>query len=99
MSNEAFLVVGGVYNITLILFHLSFWKIFNWKKDLKRITFINRAIMQVLNLSLTFIFVIFAYVSFFHSYELLTTSLGKTLLLLISIFWFLRAVYQIMFYG
>lgn len=69
------------------------------EKDLASLTFINKAVMQVLNLSLTFVFLIFAYISIFHTQELLSTNLGNTLLLLISIFWFLRAIEQIIFFG
>lgn len=54
--------------------------------------------MQVLNLSLTFAFVIFGYVSLFHSRELLETALGHSLLVLISLFWLLRAIEQIVFF-
>jgi len=99
MNLESVLFVGGIYNIVLIIFHLTFWKIFKWKKDLASLTFINRAVMQVLNLCLTFVFLIFAYISLFHAQEFLSTNLGNSLLLLISIFWFLRAVEQIIFFG
>ncbi len=99
MSNETVLIIGGFYNVVLVVFHLLFWKLFNWKKSLKKLLFVDRATMQVLNLALTFVFVIFAYISFFHSNELVTTSLGKSLLKFMSVFWFLRAAYQIIFYG
>jgi hypothetical protein len=99
MNLESVIFAGGIYNIILVIFHLTFWKLFKWKKDLARITFINRAVMQVLNLSLTFVFLIFAYISLFYAQELISTNLGISLLLLISIFWFLRAIEQIIFFG
>ena len=99
MSNETILNIGGVYNLALIIFHLFFWKLFSWKKDLKRIAAINQATMQVMNITLIFIFAIFAYISFFHTNELLTTSLGKSLLVLVGLLWLFRAVLQIIFYG
>jgi hypothetical protein len=99
MNLESVIFAGGIFCVILIIFHLSFWKIFNWKKDLARLTFINRAVMQLLNLSLTFTFIIFAYISLFHAQEMLSTNLGNSLLLLISILWFLRAVEQIIFFG
>ena len=99
MNLESVIFAGGIYNIILVIFHLTFWKLFKWKKDLARITFINRAVMQVLNLSLTLVFLIFAYISLFHAQELISTNLGISLLLMISIFWFLRAIEQIIFFG
>lgn len=95
---ETLIIAGGFYNIGLIVFHLLFWRIFNWDQDLQHITYLNRSTMQVLNISLTFAFVIFSYISIFHPTELLTTSLGNSLLVLIALFWLARAVQQIIFY-
>lgn len=95
---EIFIKAGGIYNIAFVLFHLLFWRLFNWKDDLRSLSFLNRAIMQVLNLSLTFAFLIFSYISLLHSGELLSTSLGQSLLLLMALFWFLRAIQQVIFF-
>ncbi|MCK4894277.1 MAG: hypothetical protein KAT07_09935, partial [Calditrichia bacterium] len=91
MNADIWILTGGLYCLGFVIFHLTFWKLFKWQEDLTSLTFINRAVMQVLNLSLTFAFFIFGYISLFHAQELQTTSLGTSLLLLISIFWLLRA--------
>ena len=90
--------VGSFYNLAFAVYHCLFWKVFNWDADLIKLTFLNRAIMQVLNLCLTFCFLIFAYISFFHTTELLSSDLGQSLLVGISIFWLLRAIEQILFF-
>jgi len=95
---KTFIIAGGFYTIALIVFHMLFWRIFDWEQDLKRISFLNRATMQVLNISLTFSFIIFSYISLVHTAELLTSSLGHSLLLLMALFWLARAVQQIIFY-
>lgn len=95
---ESVIKAGGIYNIAFVLFHLLFWRIFNWKDDLRSLSFLNRAIMQVLNLSLTLVFIIFSYISLVHTKELLSTSLGQSLLILISLFWSLRAIEQVIFF-
>lgn len=95
----ATIMIGGVYSLGFAIFHLMFWRIFRWKKDLSRLTFINRSVMQILNLCLTFMFLVIAYVSFFHSSELVQTNLGKTLLVGFSLFWFLRMIEQVIFFG
>ena len=92
-------MVGGIFNVSFAVFHLFFWRLFDWKRDLASLSFINRQVMQILNLCLTFTFLIFAYVSLFHTAELIGTRLGEVLLLLISVFWFLRAVEQVIFFG
>jgi Ca2+/Na+ antiporter len=43
--------------------------------------------MQVLNFSLTLAFGIFAYVCFIHTNKLLSTSIGRSLLSLITMHW------------
>jgi len=96
---ETIIFVGGVYNLGFAVFHLMFWRLFRWKKDMASLTFTNRSIMQILNLCLIFIFLVMAYVSFFHSPELIQTSLGKTILILFSLFWFLRTIEQVIFFG
>jgi len=96
--NEQFIFIGGVFNIGFGIFHLLFWKIFKWKTDLKSLSFINRNVIQVLNLCLTFVFFLFAYLSIFHSSEMIRTNLGSTLIWGISIFWFLRAIEQVLFF-
>ena len=47
---ELMIKAGGIYNIALVIFHLLFWRIFNWQEDLRSLTFLNRAIMPVLKL-------------------------------------------------
>ncbi len=95
---ELLIKAGGIYNIVLVIFHLLFWRIFNWKEDFRSLSFLNRAIMQVLNLSLTLAFVIFSYISLVHTKELISTSLGQSLLGLIALFWLARSVEQVVFF-
>ena len=97
--NEILLFVAGVYTLALIVFHLLFGRIFGWPKSLSGLDPVNRSTMQVLNLSITFILGIFAWLSFFHADELLDTELGRTLLILVSALWLFRAGLQIWFYG
>ena len=56
---EKILFCGGIYHALLVGFHLGFWKLFRWGEDLRSLSFINRQVMQILNLCLTFTFVIF----------------------------------------
>ena len=93
------LIVGGFYHLGFAIFHLFFWRLFNWKKDLASLTIINRAVMQILNLCLTFVFIVFAYISLFYSSEMLSTNLGKVITASISLFWLIRFAEQLYFFG
>jgi len=96
---DTMIFVGGVFNLGFVIFHLMFWRLFRWREDLASLTLINRSVMQILNLCVTFVFLAMAYVSFFHRPELVQTSLGKTILVAFSLFWFLRMVEQVVFFG
>lgn len=92
------IIIGGIFNLSFAIFHLFFWKLFNWKDELKGIDFINQNIMQVLNLCLIFVFFVFSYISIFHTNDMLNTGLGISLTLCIAVFWFLRSLEQIIFF-
>jgi len=92
---EISLFAGGVFNLGFAVFHLFFWKLFDWKKDLASLTPINRSVMQILNLCLTFMIFVMSCVSLFMPREMLTTNLGKSLLVAFALFWFFRMLEQI----
>ena len=92
---EVSLIAGGVFNLGFTIFHLFFWKLFDWKKDLASLTPVNRSVMQILNLCLTFMIFVMSYVSLFLPREMLATNLGRSLLVAFALFWFLRMLEQI----
>jgi hypothetical protein len=93
--SEISLFAGGIFNLGFTVFHLFFWKLFDWKKDLASLTPVNRSVMQILNLCLTFMIFMMSYVSLLLPQEMLTTRLGKSLLASFALFWFLRTLEQI----
>lgn len=95
----ALIIAGGIFNLGFAVFHLFFWKLFRWKKELASVSRLNRNIFQIINLCLTFMIFFMAYVSFCHLSELLDTGLGNALLIGFSLFWLLRMVEQIIFFG
>ena len=99
MNDSQILFAGGIYHLALAVFHIFFWRIFHWKEDLASLTRVNRAIVQILNLCLTFVFFAAAYISFFHAAELLFAPLGRTILASIALFWVFRSILQVVFFG
>ena len=95
---ETLIIAGGIYTVALIIFHVLFWRIFKWPETLMTLDYVNKATIQVLNISITFIFFIITYISFAHTDELLNTQLGRALLVLISGLWLFRAAQQVVFY-
>ncbi len=96
--NKYLLICGGVINLLLAGFHISFWKIFNWPESLVSLSPVNLGIMQVINIHLAFVILVFAYISIFCYRELLLTKLGKSIVVSIILFYILRGVNQLIFW-
>lgn len=84
---ETLIKAGSIYCCLLVCFHLVFRRLFHWDSELRKLNPLNRAIMPVLNYSLTWVFVVFAYLSWFHTQALLNSELGHTVLLGIALLW------------
>jgi len=89
--------VCGFYSVGLGIFHMFFWRLFDWKNELKKISFANRAIIQIANPRLIYFFIFVAFVCFIYTNELLKTRLGNVFLIGISIFWLGRTIEQFIF--
>lgn len=96
---DLLVTLSGAFNLAIAVFHLTFWRLFDWRRDLASLTAINRSVMQILNLCLTFVFLVMAYVLLVHRSEMLATPLGVTLLFAFALFWLLRAIEQVVFFG
>jgi hypothetical protein len=99
MDSYIAIKIGGFYQIAFLVFHAMFWRLFKWKRELPKLNHINGAIMQVLNLCLMFCFLVFGYVSLFHTSELITSAIGRVLLLFMALFWMVRAIEQLVFFS
>ncbi len=99
MNPETAVLIGGAFNAAIAGFHLAFWKLFRWREEVKRMSRVNAAILQVLNLRLIWLFIVFAGISFAFTSELAHTALGKTLMAAMTLFWVMRAIEQVVFFG
>ena len=94
---ETIIIICGIYSLILGVFHLFFWKFFNWKKDLEKLSQVNRAVMQILNIQIIFVFFTTGLICLFFNHEITGTNFGKYFLLANSGFWALRIVNQFIF--
>ena len=99
MKAQRLVQIGGVINLLFVVFHLSFWELFDWQHSLASLSSDNRAIMQVFNIHTAFVLAVFAILSCMFSSEMSTTRLGKLICMGIAGFWILRAVNQAVFWG
>lgn len=91
-------ILCGIHSLVFALFHSFFWKIFKWEQDLRKITVVNRAIIQIANLQLIYLFFFVTYVCFFHTNDLMNTRLGNILLAGMALFWLGRTIQQFIFF-
>jgi hypothetical protein len=87
----------GVLSVAFAFFHIGFWKLFEWKSDLEKLSFINKGVMQIFNVQIIYYFFFVSVICFLFPSELKDTKLGNVFLLSCSIFWVIRAVQQFIF--
>jgi hypothetical protein len=78
-------------------FHMLFWKLFDWPNELQKVGVPTRAIVQILNLRLIFIFLAVGVICLAYPLEMRTTVIGRAVLIGMSCFWAGRFVEQFIF--
>lgn len=97
MIREALVFTAGLHSLGFALFHLAFWKLFDWPEALLHTNIATRAVTQILNLRLVYVFLGVAGLCFFLPRDLLDTRLGRVFLAGMSLFWVGRTIEQFVF--
>ena len=94
---EIQLKIIGSFLIALSLVHFIFPKYFNWEKDLRPLSLINREMMYVHTFFIALVVFLMGALCIISSHEIVTTDLGRNLALGFGIFWGIRLYIQ--FFG
>ena len=97
MNVITMLTICGIYNLFLAIFHISFWKVFNWNETLDKGTKANKIVTQIMNIQLIYLFLFMAFVYLFYGDELSDSIIGKIILIGYSGFWIVRFIQQFIF--
>lgn len=98
MRHEAWLLwLCGMHSLGFALFHMGFWKWFGWPATLRTTGAATRAVTQILNLRLIYVFLGVAGLCFFFPDELVHTRLGRVVMAGMSLFWVGRLIEQFVF--
>ena len=97
MSPDLLVQLCGLHSFAFALFHLVFWKLFRWKHELQKVGLPTRAITQILNLRLIYLFAGVGVLCFAFTQELHGTALGRAMLVFMSLFWVGRTIEQFVF--
>jgi len=94
---DLLLWIAGLHSLGFAAFHLAFWKIFDWRRDLASLSAANRAILQILNLRLIWLFLAVGVACLAMPEHLRGTPLGHGVLGFMALFWLGRTVEQFVF--
>lgn len=94
MRGELIVYLCGAHSLAFAAFHGGFWKLFDWPRALQHTNPATRAVTQILNLRLIYVFLGVAVLCFWMPQQLLATPLGHALLAGMALFWLGRLVEQ-----
>lgn len=94
---ETHFKIIGVLLIALALVHIVFPKYFNWDKELKSLSLINRQMMTIHTFFIALTVLLMGLLCLTSSTEIIETNLGKKISLGLGLFWTVRLVIQ--FFG
>ena len=97
MSDRVLLVLCAAHSFAFAVFHLAFWKLFDWRNELPQMSVANRAILQIANLRLIYLFLGFGALCLMFPQELVESALGRAFMLGVSGFWLGRLIEQFVF--
>jgi len=93
------LYTGSAINLILALFHLSFWKMLNWAEELPKLSKDNQGILQIANVMMIFVILFFSIMSFIMARRGKTGLYGKSIIILIAVFYLIRLAAGYPFFG
>ena len=97
MTDDTILLLCGLHSFGFAAFHIAFWALFRWPKTLASTTLANRAILQIANVQLIWVFLCIGALCLRFPNALIQTPLGRAVMLGMSGFWVLRLIQQFVF--
>jgi hypothetical protein len=97
MEAESLVRLAGLHSLAFAAFHLAFWRLFDWKRELRKVELPTRAVTQILNLRLTYVFLGAGAACFLFTRDLVHAPLGRAMLGFMAVFWLGRTVEQFVF--
>lgn len=91
------LIILAVHSFLFAIFHMLFWKALDWKTQLATLNDDNRAVMQILNLRMIYLFIAVGVICLVYQEDLLNSRLGTAFLVVVSGFWIGRIIEDFLF--
>jgi hypothetical protein len=96
---EISVITGGLLTVLMAIFHTKFYSVFNWKSNFQHISLRNSKIHYTIHLALLLLFFGLGIISLMFARDLATcTGLSLGIMLLLSLFWLWRTIWQIIYF-
>ncbi len=92
------LFMGGLLNFALALFKIAMPYLFHWRDAMRASATSMWSTLYAENMAVSILILFFAYMSIFKWQELLTTGLGKAVMLSIGVLFVYRATVEVFLY-
>lgn len=99
MKTEILIYIGGAYQLLWAFAHFQFPKQLDWGNALASLDDFNRILMLIFSKLLLFFYLGTALICFIYPKELLSTDIGIAVLVFLSLYWLVRALLQIQYFG
>ncbi|HET6397030.1 MAG TPA: hypothetical protein VFF91_09365 [Pseudoxanthomonas sp.] len=97
MRTDLPLLLCALHSFGFAAFHLAFWRLLDWKRELAKVGLPTRAVTQILNLRLAYVFAGIGTLCLLFPQELRGTALGRAVLAFMALFWAGRTIEQFVF--
>jgi hypothetical protein len=99
MNTEILVYIGGAYQLVWAFTHFLFPKQLDWGNALATLDDFNRILMLIFSKLLLVFYLGTAIICFIYARELLDTNVGLAVLIFLSVYWLVRALLQVQYFG
>ena len=99
MAVEVLLYIGGAYQLVWAFAHFKFPRQLDWGNALAALDDFNRILMLIFSKLLLFFYLGTALICFIYARELADTDAGLAVLIFLAIYWLVRALLQVQYFG
>ena len=99
MAIEVLLYIGGAYQLLWAFAHFKIPKQLDWGNALAALDDFNRILMLIFSKLLLFFYLGTALICFIYARELADTDAGLAVLIFLAIYWLVRALLQVQYFG
>jgi len=96
---ELHLKIVGVLVTLLSLIHIGFPRYFLWSDQLKKLSLINKQMMEAHTFFIAIVLIGIGLLAFFHGDALHNSEFGNHIAAGLAFFWLLRLIFQLFFYS